>query len=694
MNRTLRHVAAIGLALAGCGSPSEPPPPPPPTNPIPVIAAVSPDTIVAETAGATLSIRGTGFVSTSLVRLDDRGRPTTFVSGTELRATLSTADVQEGRSGFIRVLNPAPGGGLTPSYQIAIAYERPSLDSIPPVEIDPFLGPGIRLTGHGFSRRTALFLDGRPVSEMSQVSPTELAVTLPDSVIHRIRTLAATATNPTPGGGTSPVRQLAVAYLAPRLDSVTPGMLWAGRPAQLRVHGLRFRPNSIAWWRGRPHPLTLVTYSAALVDLGADEITSAGTVDLTVETPGPAGGTSAPRPVIVHPEPPKILSVTPSSVNPSAGSLTVTIHGTNLLPPQRTLVGGAERVHRTIDSTRIEVDLEPGDLLQPGPQFIQIHYPVFTDPPNPDAAFVAITVLPNGDPVKAVGVLGLETRDIVFDSTRGLVYATVPSNVTSFGNQVVAIDPASLAIVWHLPAGAGPSNLALSDNAAFLFVAFTGEPGLKRIALASRTIDLAIPLGQTVTGAAYGGQMVTLPGVPETVVVSLLNASSSPSDRIVIVDQSTVRSIPTAGWSALTRGGPTHVYGANLGFPLQIVRIGLGGAVPIVDTTDFIPAQSIGQIAPLGNLLATGRYVVDPSSASVVADLGFAGPVCADPTAGRIHLLSPDGVATFETAGFTRIFDTPLTTYAARRILRWGPDGLIFGSNGLMVSARLTAVDP
>ena len=82
----------------------------PTQNPLPTIASMSPVSAAAGGAALTLTLNGTGFVSTSTVTWNQSPLATTFVSGTQLRQT-SPPLMSRGRNGLVEVVNPAPGGG-------------------------------------------------------------------------------------------------------------------------------------------------------------------------------------------------------------------------------------------------------------------------------------------------------------------------------------------------------------------------------------------------------------------------------------------------------------------------------------------------------------------------------------------------------------------------------------------------------
>jgi len=58
-------------------------------------------------------VTGTGFVSTSKVRWNGVDRTTTYISSTQLTATIPSSDITTAGTGSVTVFNPTPGGGTS-----------------------------------------------------------------------------------------------------------------------------------------------------------------------------------------------------------------------------------------------------------------------------------------------------------------------------------------------------------------------------------------------------------------------------------------------------------------------------------------------------------------------------------------------------------------------------------------------------
>src|SRR5207249_4486923 len=97
----------------------------------------------------TLTVNGTNFVSSSVVRWAGSDRVTTFVNSTQLTAAIPATDLTTTGSKAITVFNPAPGGGTSNSQTFTVnANPTPTTTSIAPATVTVGSG-GLTLTVDG-----------------------------------------------------------------------------------------------------------------------------------------------------------------------------------------------------------------------------------------------------------------------------------------------------------------------------------------------------------------------------------------------------------------------------------------------------------------------------------------------------------------------------------------------------------------
>jgi hypothetical protein len=104
-------------------------------SPAPVISAVEPATLQATTTQTQVTIRGSGFTRSSVVRVRDSDRSTTFKNAHELSVTLLPEDLRtEGQLDLV-VLTPPPGGGRS-SIGMTIAASAGETQSNPHLAVE------------------------------------------------------------------------------------------------------------------------------------------------------------------------------------------------------------------------------------------------------------------------------------------------------------------------------------------------------------------------------------------------------------------------------------------------------------------------------------------------------------------------------------------------------------------------------
>ena len=98
-------------------------------NPVPLInLPLSPTSIAPGNAGFTLTINGTRFVSGSVAKWNGSARPTTFMTASQITATISASDVANAGTASVTVTNPTPGGGTSNVSYFTVTTSRSTLE--------------------------------------------------------------------------------------------------------------------------------------------------------------------------------------------------------------------------------------------------------------------------------------------------------------------------------------------------------------------------------------------------------------------------------------------------------------------------------------------------------------------------------------------------------------------------------------
>jgi hypothetical protein len=181
-----------------------------PPNVAPSLTSISPTSATVGASGFTLTLTGTGFISTSQVQWNGSIRSTTYVSSTQLTAVITAADLATEGTPSVTVVNPAPGGGTTAGVTLTINGLAPTLTSISP----SFAVAGgatltLTVTGTKFVSSSVVNWNGSPRTT-TFVSATQLTAAINAADIASGGTGTVTVTNPPPGGGTSSAATLTI----------------------------------------------------------------------------------------------------------------------------------------------------------------------------------------------------------------------------------------------------------------------------------------------------------------------------------------------------------------------------------------------------------------------------------------------------------------------------------------------------
>src|SRR5438309_2215831 len=179
-------------------------------NPLPSLSSISPSSVSAGSPGFTLTLTGSNFVSNSVAQVNGAGRATTFVSATQLTASIPASDLTAGANLSITVSSPAPGGGTSSVVTLTVNNTLRSPDLISPSSVSAG-SPGftLTLTGSNFVSNSVAQVNGAGRAT-TFVSATQLTASIPASDLTVGANLSITVSSPAPGVGTSQAGTLLV----------------------------------------------------------------------------------------------------------------------------------------------------------------------------------------------------------------------------------------------------------------------------------------------------------------------------------------------------------------------------------------------------------------------------------------------------------------------------------------------------
>ena len=124
----------VTLMLAGCGGSSgdsgggeggsNPP--------VPAITSIAPTNVTAGSASLTLTVNGTGFLTTSIVQVGKVSEATTYVNGTELTAIIPGSQLTTGEQLTVTVMNGSVSSGSGSVVNLQVMNPAPVISSVSP----------------------------------------------------------------------------------------------------------------------------------------------------------------------------------------------------------------------------------------------------------------------------------------------------------------------------------------------------------------------------------------------------------------------------------------------------------------------------------------------------------------------------------------------------------------------------------
>lgn len=664
-------------------------------NPLPVAAALSPNTLVAETR-ASFTLTGTGFMEASRVTVGGYQPAVTFVSANELRFALEPENVPNAGFASVYVTNPAPGGGSSSALSLAVTNPAPVLSSLSPA----LAGIGqdsqvVRLTGTGFVRTSEVRLDGMTYPAR-RISPTEMEIVLSAAHLRYPASFPITVVNYSPGGGVSGALPFSVQNPVPVAQAVVPAQAEAGQDSLVvRVTGSGFMPLSVVRFAGVARPTRRLSATELEAVLAAEDLDEAGTFALTVLTPAPGGGVSQPVNLVLT-TPVPVLSLLPSQ-GASAGSpgFQLMVHGSGFTRASTVRWNGQPRATNYVSGTRLEANITGADLASPGTGSVTVH-----TPGGGTSAALQLTIRAVGPATLTTSLtVALAAQDLAYSSRDNVIYAALGATAGARANTVVAISPHTGEVTGSVSLGGNPSKLALSDDGTTLWVAMEGTGQVRRLALPGLTPGTAFSLG-----TERAEDMEVMPGRPGTVAIALRNQCCSPShEGVAIYDDGVRRSQATPGHTGANQivfgESASVLYGmSTAGGGFYTMAVGPGG----VEMTRASGIQREGWTMEYGGgrVYTSLGGIVDGGRHELVGDVAFQAQgfaLALDVATGRAFYARD----AFQETTKIRVFDintfqvlgevTPGSGYI-RRLIRWGTDGLALADETTIRILRMPIV--
>ncbi|MDH3637496.1 MAG: IPT/TIG domain-containing protein, partial [Gammaproteobacteria bacterium] len=397
------------------------------TNPLPVGGGLSADTAIVAGPDFTVTVTGSQFFAESVVRWNGDDRDTTFVSATELQATITAADIAATGSAQITVFNPVPGGGTSDPLSFTVINPPPSIVELLP-SLVPSGGPDFTLilNGTNFVVDSVVRWNGADRLTTMTLAGTQLSASIAAGDIASQGTANVEVFNPEPGGGLSAAMTIMIDDTAPTTTGISPNsaVINSGSINPLVVSGTNFNANSIVEWNGVAVPTFLVA-GELNAQIDSSLLTQAGTAFVNVFRPPPGGGDSNAQMFTINNPQPTINGFAPPVALVGTGNFTVNVNGTGFVQGAQVLWNNTPRPTTFISGGTLTADIMGTDIAVAGSANITVRNP------DPAVADSAVAVYDIENPFPAVNADGLSPNNRVA-GTAGAFTLTV--NGTNFVN--------------------------------------------------------------------------------------------------------------------------------------------------------------------------------------------------------------------------------------------------------------------
>ncbi len=333
----------------------------------PVITSIDPSSLNIGTQNLNLTINGQNFASTAQVSVNFSNRATTFVSDSQLTATLIAADVAGLATLQITVTNPNAKISNAIPLTVKPGTSPPAITVLSPSSVAAG-GSSFALSviGQNFVKGATVKANGA-LRTTTFVDSSHLTVQIASSDTLKAGTVDIVITNP--DGSTSPAAQLTVtAGLIPTIVSISPSSVMAGAaPFTLTINGTNFVSGATVKIGSSSRSAIVVDSKTILVQVTTADILNPGQTPVMVTTPPPNGGVSNSLPLfIVSQLAPTATSIVPSSVTAGSQNFTLLVTGSNFQIDDIVQIGGSPRVTVSVDPTHLAAAVLASDVANPG----------------------------------------------------------------------------------------------------------------------------------------------------------------------------------------------------------------------------------------------------------------------------------------------------------------------------------------
>lgn len=557
--------------------------------PTPVLTSISPTSVTATGLVFTLTATGTGFVQESQIEWNGSALPTTFVSATQL-----TASVQAGlisAAGTATVVTNS-GGANSASLTFTI-NPPPNIVSMSPASATAY-GAAFTLTvtGTGFASGATVQWEGSALVT-KVVSATQLTASVPASVIGGAGAADILVVS---GGVSSAVFQLPINPPPPAITTLSPTSAIATAVAfTLTVNGTGFMQSASVLWNGAPLSTTFAGESQLTAYVPASLIATSGSASVTVNS----GGTTSGGVTFHINAAPAITTLSPASAVAGSAGFSLAVTGTGFVSGAQVQWNGAALPTTFTSATQLSAAVSAGMIANIGSVTIQVNYS--------GASSNGVTFPINGPPViaslsPASAAAGGAPFTLTVNGAGFVSGVAVTWNGSALTTKFVSATQLTASVAASLIASAGTASIAVTNGGASsspVSLSINPPP-----AIASLSPGTVAGTGEaftlTVTGTGFlAGAAVQWNGA------ALTTTYVSSSQLTADVPANLAAGTGTASIVAINPGGAAST-AAKLAITAAAPAVTPGGVVPLYSSTSVIQPGS--WISIYGSGLGNGTY--------------------------------------------------------------------------------------
>jgi uncharacterized delta-60 repeat protein len=463
----------------------------------PAITGLSPSYALEGGGQFSLSVTGSNFINGSMVLWNETALATTFVSATNLTATVPADDLVQPGTASITVSNSED---VTSNAQTFPILAQPEITGLSPASASKGGGQFIlTVTGANFLSGSLVLWDGTALKTVF-VNAAILTATVPTSELATVGSASISVSNPE--NVTSSPQPFRV-VIPPSITGLSPSSaLNAGAPLALTVTGSNFSAGYFVFWNGAALSTAFVSATTLTATIPAADLLVPRTASVTV---GDGSIVTSNAETFTVVEQPAITVLSPTYANQGGVQFTLTVSGESFANGSTVQWNGTALATVFVSATTLTATVPASDLVQ--------------------AAAIPITVNNLGDITSSAQTFLVVGPPAIFDlSKTSATQGTGPLSLTVTGTNFVN----GSMVLWN---GAALSTAFVSNGTldATIPASDLAHPGIANVAVSTGNVtsspQLFTVIGTgppSVTGITIGSQ------TPSGLVVSIVVSFNEP----------------------------------------------------------------------------------------------------------------------------------------------------------------------